>query len=261
MLDIGSDELIERDRLLQPLRRWLAVDGETPVGLATAFLRPDDRLFVSHRLSTEAAFGPLLDAAVDELDQPIHLSIANGQDNRLRLAERAGFVSELHALAFEVPFRSALRRTAGQWSNRIEPVPADEVRPDHLFTLDVQLRQDVPGISGWRGNRAWFDDEMAADDFDPSGYLVARDRSSGDLVGLCRFWRNPEGPALGMLAMRPSHRSGRPTLGLLHASMLAASRWGFDSFSTHTAHTSLQRRLRAIGATETGGSQQLRRAV
>jgi len=48
-------------------------------GVAAAFLRPDDRLFVAHRLSAETAFGPLLDAAIDDLDQPIHLSIANDQ--------------------------------------------------------------------------------------------------------------------------------------------------------------------------------------
>lgn len=258
-LEIESDELAERDQFQRPIGRWLASDGHTSVGLATASIRPDDRLFVTHRIRSEATFGPLLKAAIDDLDQPIHLSIAHSQADRLRSALQAGFIAELNALTFDVPFQPALLKTAGHRSNRIETVQADQVPSDELFALDIDLRQDVPGIDGWRGNRTWFDDEMASPEFDPTGYLVARDRNSGYLVGLCRFWKKSQGPTLGMIGIRPTHRTGRPALVLLHETMLAASQWGFDTFTTHTAHASLQRRLRALGADQTGAFTQLQR--
>ena len=257
-LDIGLDELAERDRFQRPMGRWLAVDGQTSIGLATAVVRPDDRLFVTHRLGSEAAFDPLLVAAMGDLESPVHLSVPADQSHRLRSAMASGFTVEWTARTFDVPFRSALQATAGHPSTRIEMVQADRVSSDELFELDTALRQDMPGSDGWRGNRTWFDDELASPAFDPTAYLVARDRSDGQLVGLCRFWKNADGAALGLIGVRPSHRTGRPALALLHESLTAASRWGFDTFSTHTARASLQRRLQAIGATQTGGFSQLR---
>ncbi len=44
-LEIESNELAERDQFQRPIGRWLASDGHTSVGLATASIRPDDRLF------------------------------------------------------------------------------------------------------------------------------------------------------------------------------------------------------------------------
>ncbi|MEM7326885.1 MAG: hypothetical protein AAF531_27625, partial [Actinomycetota bacterium] len=92
-----------------------------------------------------------------------------------------------------------------------------------------------------------------------AAYVVAVDRSGGGLVGLCRFWRNADGPALGLVGVLPGHRSGRPAVALVHRAMTAASRWGWAGFRTHTARVSLQRKLMAIGATETGGLLRLRR--
>ena len=38
------------------------------------------------------------------------------------------------------------------------------------FELDNTLRQDVPGINGWQGNRAGFREEMEdSPPFDPTG--------------------------------------------------------------------------------------------
>jgi hypothetical protein len=148
--------------------------------------------------------------------------------------------------------------TTGQRSGQTETIRADQVPPDDLFALDTDLRRDVPGNDGWQGNRTWFDDEMTSAEFDPAAYLVARDKDSGELAGLARFWRTEDGPTLGMIGVRPRYRSGRVALGLLHDTMLTASTWGSETFSTHTARSSLQRRLRAIGATEAGGLTRLR---
>ena len=259
-LGIETDELDARDRFQQPINRWLALDGRIPVGLATAFTRPDNRLFLTHRLSSEIAFAPLLDAATEDLPRPIYLSARDDQPARLRSGARAGFVPDLHAVEFDVPFQPALQLTTGRRSKRTDTVRADQVPPDDLFTLDTALRRDVPGNDGWQGNRTWFDDEMTSAEFDPAAYLIARDKDSGELVGLARFWQNQDGPTLGMIGVRPSYRTGRVALGLLHDTMLAASTWGSDTFTTHTAHTSLQRRLRAVGATEAGGFTRLRLA-
>ena len=257
-LEIARDELAARDRFLQPIQRWLASEAQATVGLATAFVRPDQRLFVTHQLRSETAFGPLLDAAIEHLKQPVHLSIRHDHVHRLRTATQLGFMTELRTLAFDVPFQRALEWTADRQSSRIETVRAGDVSPDQLFALDTELRQGVPGTDGWQGNRAWFDDELESPEFDPTGYRVARDRTSGELVGLCRFWRNRQGSTLGMIGVRPRYRIGRPALTLLHETMLGASKWGYDTFSTSTARASLQRRLQAIGASQNGGVTQLR---
>lgn len=181
----------------------------------------------------------------------------DNQHDRLLVAIRAGFVVDLRAVAFDVPFQPTLQLTTARRSERIETLRADQVALDDLFALDTDLRQDVPGNDGWQGNRTWFDDEMTSAEFDPAAYLIARDKHSGELVGLARFWRNEDGPTLGMIGVRPSHRTGCVALGLLHDTLLAASTWGFATFSTHTARTSLQRRLQIIGATEAGGFTRL----
>ena len=56
-----------------------------------------------------------------------------------------------------------------------------------------------------------------------------------------------------VLDLRPHWWYFARPLGLLAAAMAGARTWGFASFSTHTARPSLQRRLLALGAHETGG--------
>lgn len=263
-LDVTVGELAERNRIQPPLGRWLAIDRSGPIGLATAVVRADDRLFVTHRVTEESSYGPLLAAAVDDLittHPSIHVTVTTDQSDRRRTAERLGFTVELRGSAFAIPFASALAATtiAAARSDRIEVVPADRVDPDALFRLDTALRQDVPGNDGWRGNRLWFDDELASDEFEPAAYPVARDRSTGQLVGLCRIWRNPSGPSLGLVGVLPPYRTGRPALVLLHTALTAAGRWGWSTFEAHTARGALQRRATALGAEPTGGFVRLRR--
>jgi hypothetical protein len=257
-LGIDHDELAGRDEFQPPSGRWLAFDGQVPVGLATAFVRADDRLFVNHRVKVDASFEPLLHAALQRATQPLHLTVRHDEQQRLDVAERAGFTRDLEASRYDVPFGPALRHGAGYRSSRLEIMTADQVDPDQLFALDTELRQDIPGNDGWRGNRVWFDDEMASNEFDPTAYLVARDPQTGHLVGLCRFWNNQPQPSLGMLGVRRGYRTGLPALSLLYEAMQAASRWGSDTFEAHTARPSLQRRLQAIGARTTGGFTRLR---
>ncbi len=257
LLSVDVDKLAARERVYRPDARWVVFDEQTPVGLALALTRPDNRLFLTLRLEDEAGFGPLLAAAVSDLDAPIYLSIADDQHDRLKTAEAAGFSIEIRTDNFDVPFETALARTAGRPTGRVELLRADQVAREELFLLDIELRQDVPGCEGWRGDRRWFDDEMTGPMFEPEGYLVARDSPDGELVGLCRMWNHAEKPTLGLIAVRRTHRSGLPARALLHKTLLVASAWGSATFSAHTAHRSLQRRLRSSGATRTGGTYQL----
>lgn len=270
LLDLDGAELTKRNRANPPVGRWIArsraPDHETQgpaVGVVTATVRPDDRLFLVHRLADEASFGPLLGAAVDDLARlrpgAVHLTVDRQATDRIGSARSMGFEVDLEGASYEVPFAGALAAMPDRVSNGIDVVSADRVDPDALYALDLKLRNDVPGNDGWRGNRAWFDDEMTGPEFDPAAYPVAVDGSTGQPVGLCRFWRNADGPALGMLGVEPGHRNGLAAVTLLRTGMSAAARWGHATFTTHTARPALRRRMTAIGATETGGFVRLRR--
>lgn len=64
---ISAEELAGRDAFQRSVGRWFAYEDDAAVGMAPAFVRPDDRLFVVHRLTSETTFGPLLEAAVSDL--------------------------------------------------------------------------------------------------------------------------------------------------------------------------------------------------
>ncbi|MEZ5295835.1 MAG: hypothetical protein R2697_06055 [Ilumatobacteraceae bacterium] len=72
------------------------------------------------------------------------------------------------------------------------------------------------------------------------------------MIGLCRMWRNHDGPALGMLGVRRERRNGFVALRLLHDTLTAARDWGSPTFTTHTARPGLQRHLDRAGAVEQG---------
>jgi RimJ/RimL family protein N-acetyltransferase len=84
---------------------------------------------------------------------------------------------------------------------------AEDVDEDALRQLDDELRQDVPGTSGWRSTPEEFREHTFADPaFDPRTYLVAVDDGSGELIGLVRIWMNPQGPRLGKVGVLPEWR-------------------------------------------------------
>lgn len=247
------DELQRRDDVQKPQGRWLAVDADRGVGLATVFDRPDGRTFVSIRSESAPAAALLLRTLVAEVDARLHISVHHDDDVLLGAVQQLGFEPEVVSEAFAVPFaaaRQALPDRPG--SPRYEMLRADQVDPETLFDLDTRLRQSVPGTDGWRGDRAWFDAELHPPAFDPETYLVARERASGVSVGLIRFWREPAGASLGLLGVIESHRSGVPALMLLRAGLEAAHRWQFETFNTHTARPRLQARLRRMGAQTAG---------
>ena len=111
----------------------------------------------------------------------------------------------------------------------ISAARADE---EELRLLDDTLRQDVPGVDGWK----WDPGDFAVETYDSGGfnpdtYLVAADVASGDYIGLVRVWDNPGAPRLGLVgvvrgyrrrglarvllarAFRVLHENGKPEAG------------------------------------------------
>lgn len=251
-LGVSSDRVIEGDRIRGTTHRWLAIEEGQPVAEASTFVRVDDRRFVTMRGDNRAAEA-LLRAAVDELTGPLYMTIKAHSTEQAAAARANGFVAEAENRSYLVPVDAALRffePIAKRLPAGIDLRPVDVVDPDRLFALDTELRNDVPGNDGWRGNRVWFDDELASPECDPQAYPVAVDRA-GELIGLCRIWRNDDGPSLGMLGVRRSQRNGVVAAALAASALDRVQQWGDATFTTHTAHVSLQRRLIRLGATET----------
>ena len=253
---LETDQVMERFANATTIGHWFAYDEVGDVlGVGVAAERPDGRVFLAHRLAAEHAYEPLLLQALETITGPVYVAVRDDQHERLALVRRCGLEHEVTNWTFDVRFDRVLAtlpapRTTADFS----VARVSDVNPDQLYELDIALRNDVPGNDGWRGNRAWFDDELAASACDPTGYLVALDHGTGRLIGLCRMWRNPDGPSLGLLGVRRERRNGFVALRLLHDTLTAARDWGSPTFSTHTARSGLQRHLHRAQAVERGAS-------
>lgn len=252
---LSRDELAERFEGVELLCRWFAYDESgIPVGVAHATDRADGRVFVTHRLRSDEAYVPLLTAALDAIDRPVNVTVNSALTDRMADVQALGLQHELSSLKYDVPFATALAllRTP-RGPRRFDIASATEVDADLLFELDTELRGDVPGTDGWTGNRSWFNDEMSSPEFDPAGYRVAVDSESSELLGLCRMWRNPDGPALGLLGVRRERRTGFVALELLRETLAGSREWGWPTFSVHTARPGLQKHLHQVDARQSGG--------
>lgn len=110
---------------------------------------------------------------------------------------------------------------------------ATEVAVDRLSLLDDELRDDVPGTSGWRSSA----DEFFADTFDipsfnPKTYLVAVEGTSGEYLGLVRVRMNPRGPRVGMIGVRRAYRRRGIASSLLAHALGAARSTGATAATT-----------------------------
>lgn len=238
--------------------RWLAVDGDTVVAGARVLERPDERRFLSVMGDWSAL--PSLAATIGpELGVALHLMADRADVARIEAARRAGFEVEVEVEGFLVRFDAALatvRRAFVPAGVRI--VSVLDVSETAAFRLDNELRQDVPGTDGWRGNRSWFHDEITADPaFDPAAYLVSLD-PVGRPSGLIRFWRNPDRPRLGLIGVRRAHRGGVLAAALLRAGLEAASGWGSEVFATETSlsNDAVHPRLTRLADSQEGVSVQ-----
>ncbi|MGI9528076.1 MAG: GNAT family N-acetyltransferase [Acidimicrobiia bacterium] len=234
---VEPEELRQRDLAKeQAVERWVATGNGVAVGAVDAWLRPDDRLFLTFRGDRIEALAPLVAA----VDHAVHRSLFTTVDledgDRVYELHDCGFTMETVGERFTVRFSDALALVDRAWvptGYRIASVA--DVDEHDAFELDNAIRNLVPGTDGWTGKRDWFHDELNSAEFDRDAYLVAVERATDRCVGLLRIWRNQDGPRLGLLGVLPDHRRGPLAAALLKQGLDAASGWGYDSFVTETS--------------------------
>lgn len=256
---MSPSELVSRDAAHGQVWRWFARSGDSVVGAVTGRMRPDARFFITVA-GSGAAIAGVTDAAVSEMRRPLYARV-DGDDTDIKSSlESAGFEPEIVVERFEVDFTdaiTALRRTRRpRW---VRLLPVADADPDRLFALDNEVRNRVPGLDGWQGNRIWFDNELG----DPAAYAVAVDTSSDEYAGLARIWRNPDGPRFGLVGVTNRYQGTPIGPALLLRVLKEAVAWGDPSFATETALTNqyIHRRLKRLGAVSRGLSFQMVRSA
>lgn len=242
------------------IERWLVLEGGRAVGASSVIRRPDDRTFVDLR-GRPALYERLLEAVSGVHPDRLYSRVDESATATLRVLTRAGFVTEVVNESFRLSFASALSVLSRAWiPTGISLIPADEADESRLFSLDNTLRQDVPGVDGWRGDRQLFREELTeAPPFEPAAYPVAVDDANGEYAGLARMWRNPSGPRLGLIGVLRQYRNTPIAAALLYHALRAAAAWGYPSLTTDTSPTNhvVHRRLLEVGAESLGRSLQL----
>ncbi|MGI9666702.1 MAG: GNAT family N-acetyltransferase [Acidimicrobiia bacterium] len=246
-----------------PVIRWIARDEGEVTGAVVAWLRPDNRMFLTFKVRDVDSYGPLVAAAASELGRSLSTSVNPELVGPYAALIDAGFETETVGERFRVPFADAMRVVRRAWvpsGYRIASVvDLDEGR---VFELDNAIRNLVPGTDGWAGDPTWFHAELESEAFDKDAYLVAVEEATDRYGGLIRIWRNPAGPHLGLIGVLPDHRVQPLAAALLKQGLAAAADWGFDAVYADTspsnAHT--YPRLERLGAERIGGFVQMTRA-
>jgi predicted acetyltransferase len=191
-------------------------------------LRPDGRLLVRSADEWTAQAATAAAELATRRRVPALAHIDARATVQLSALTAAGFVESRREAVVAISVEAALEALADA------PLPggfrfrsAAEVDEDRLRLLDDELRQDVPGTSGWRSTTEEFRDHTFADpDFDPRTYLVAIDDVSGDYVGLVRIWMGPRGSRLGMVGVRREQRRRGIAFALISEALRAVRSTG-----------------------------------
>jgi GNAT superfamily N-acetyltransferase len=197
-------------------------------------LRPDGRLLVR----TDGEWTPEAAADAAELAKrrrvPALAHIDEHADVEHAALVRAGFAESRREAVVAISVESALEALGGAaLPAGVQLRSAADVDEDRLRLLDDQLRQDIPGTSGWRSTPEEFRDHTFADpDFDPRTYFVAVDEESGEYLALVRIWMSPRGPRLGMIGVRREHRRRRIASALLAHVLRAVHSTGATEVTT-----------------------------
>ncbi len=216
--------------------RWLATDRGQVLGTVTAWLRPDDRMFLKFTSEDPRVLAPLAERASLDLGRPVSCIVDKSSGETLRSLRAVGFVTEVEGERFRLPFNEIMRPLERAWvPTGYRIVSVADVDEAAAFELDNRIRSLVPGSDGWQGDREWFSEELASPEFSADAYLVAMDVATEQLVGLLRIWRNPDGPRLGLIGLLPDHRRPSLAAALLKQGLGAAATWGSETFVTETS--------------------------
>mgnify|MGYP001823545003 CR=1 FL=1 len=163
LFDLTPDQLADRDRQRSDTTRWLATSDNSALAAVDVVVRPDGRAFLGFRGSQRHAWRPLADATTAAMGRPVYATLAADDLEAIHTLEAAGFVLDLVFERFRVRFDDALAVLRRAWLPKSVNIhTADSVNMEKPFELDNTLRQDVPGINGWQGNRAGFREEIEA---------------------------------------------------------------------------------------------------
>ena len=219
-------------------------------------LRPDGRLLVrtDGAWTSETAAGAA--AVARKVGAPALAHIGEDDSAERAALVAAGFVESRREAVITISVEQgleALRDAALPGS--VELRSAADVDEDRLRLLDNELRQDVPGASGWESSPEEFRDQSFDDpEFDPRTYLVAVDAASGEYVGIVRIWMKRPCPRLGFLGVRREHRRRGIGAALLASALRAVQSTGATELTTehdlaNEASTAIAERL---GGRQTG---------
>lgn len=253
---LSTSRFIQRDaRRTESPQRWLAYVGREVVGVASATLRPDGRLFLSFGCPRLDAFWALSLEISRRVSRPLYVSVHGDDKRTIAGLLHGGYSAEVVAEKFEVGFVPVLRLVGGTAPpSHFALISASSADIESLSDLDNELRQLVPGSEGWRADSDWVRAELEeSPPFDPASYLVGV-APDGSYAGLARVWRNPAGPRFGLVAVKPAYRMTQLGPALIAGVLRAASKWGFDTFTTETSigNRHIHPRLHRLGARSTG---------
>jgi ribosomal protein S18 acetylase RimI-like enzyme len=235
---------------------WRALDADHVAGSVTAFLRPDDRWFVIvDPISRSDSYEPLLAAVAENTASDLYAAVEDTDLEAPGILARLGFTVNRRESNYVVPTDpqvTGLNAAVPDGLLIISAVDADE---GDLRLLDVALRQDVPGTSGWRWDPADFYAETFDSQFDPATYLIAVDAAGGDYVGLVRVWNSPGQPRLGLIAvLAPYRRRGLASALLTQAFGVLHERGRTDvTAEVDDTNTASRKLLLRLGARRVGG--------
>jgi GNAT superfamily N-acetyltransferase len=239
---------------------WRAFNGPEMVGAVTAFLRPDDRWFVTFDVRQEESYQPLLGAVAANTGSDLYVAVDETDEHALETFTGLGFTvnrRESNVLIPTDPQITGLH--AADEPEGIVIISAVDAYEDQLRLLDDALRQDVPGTAGWKWDPGDFHDETFGSDFDPAAYLIAVDKESGEYLGLVRVWDGPGRPRLGLIAvLRPYRRRGLASVLLARAFRAVHERGKTEvTAEVDDTNTPIRSLLMRLGARRIAGTVEL----
>lgn len=197
-------------------------------------LRPDGRLLVRPVGEWTAASAVCAVELAARRGLPALAHVPDHRELARAALSAAGFVEARRQAVVAISVERALEALAdARLPARVQMRSAADLDPERLRLLDDELRQDVPGTSGWRSTPEEFHDQTFADpDFDARTYLVALDEVSGEYLGLARIWMNDRGPRLGMIGVRRERRRQGIARALLGRALGAVRATGATDVTT-----------------------------
>ncbi|HEX5405677.1 MAG TPA: GNAT family N-acetyltransferase [Pseudonocardiaceae bacterium] len=240
---------------------WVALrgDGDTRAGRIFAQHRPNQRWYLLLLDAEPDAVAPLVDAALQAHQHAYLIEVDDAANETLNTLAARGFTELRREHRYLVPTDWPRSEAVG-----FDLISAADADVDRWRELDDTLRQDVPGCVGWRNDPARFAPDTFGDpEFDPSTYLLAVDRATGDYAGLVRVWRRRTVSRLGLIGTLPAYRRRGLARALLSQAFDVPHQAGQTEVSCEVDQTNVASNtlLTGLGARRDGGNVELERTV